>query len=149
MDPWTPLPDPRAYTAAPMAPAVGVFHAVAWVFSHGAGLTWASLEIVVPGRDLLPEIEQLGRLESRGVRMGTIAQAESTRHLDRVVIAYRPDAGTLARAERLADARVVVAVGDDPGPLRHWVNEHRPGHLGGGSLLASPPAPLPDPATAV
>ena len=103
-----------------MAPAVGVFHAVAWVFSHGAGLTWASLEIVVPGRDLLPEIEQLGRLESRGVQMGTIA-----------------------------DARVVVAVGDDPGPLRHWVNEHRPVHLGGASLLASPPAPLPDPATAV
>ena len=81
-------------------------------------------------------------------RLG-LALVKGTRHLDRVVIAYRPDARTLARAERLADARVVVAVGDDPGPLRHWVNEHRPVHLGGASLLASPPAPLPDPATAV
>ena len=107
VDPWVSFVNPRAYTTAPMAPAVGVFHAAAWVFSHGTEVSWASLGIVVPDSSLLPEIEQLGR-----VRMGTITQAENARHFDRVLLAYRPDAATLARAEALEEARVVIAIGD-------------------------------------
>ena len=142
MDPWASFANPRAYTAAPMAAGVAVFHAAAWVFSHSEALTWASLAIVVPGRTRMPEIEQLRRLQSRGVRMGTIAQAEQARHVDRVLLAYTPDAATLARAEALAEARVVVAIGDDPDQLRDWVNDHHPVHLGGASLLAASSAPL-------
>ena len=130
MDPWASFANPRAYNAA------------AWVFSHSEALTWASLAIVVPDRTRMPEIEQLRRLQSRGVRMGTIAQAEQARHVDRVLLAYTPDAATLARAEALAEARVVVAIGDDPDQLRDWVNDHHPVHLGGASLLAASSAPL-------
>ena len=142
MDPWASFANPRAYTAAPMAAGVAVFHAAAWVFSHSEAMTWASLAIVVPDRTRMPEIEQLRRLQSRGVRMGTIAQAEQARHVDRVLLAYTPDAATLARAEALAEARVVVAIGDDPDQLRDWVNDHHPVHLGGASLLAASSAPL-------
>ena len=111
VDPWASFANPRAYTAAPMAAGVAVFHAAAWVFSHSEALTWASLAIVVPDRTRMPEIEQLRRLQSRGVRMGTIAQAEDAHHFDQVLIAYRPDPATLARAEAMAQARVVVAIG--------------------------------------
>ena len=140
-DPCASFANPRAYTAAPMAAGVAVFHAAAWVFSHSEALSWASLAIVVPDRSRMPEIEQLRRLKSRGVRMGTIAQAEQARHFDRVLLAYTPDAATLARAEALAEARVVVAIGDDPNQLREWVNTHHPVHLGGASLLATPSVP--------
>ena len=44
--------------------------------------------------------------------------------------------------EALAEARVVVAIGDDPDQLRDWVNDHHPVHLGGASLLAASSAPL-------
>ena len=149
VDPWVSFVNPRAYTTAPMAPAVGVFHAAAWVFSHGTEVSWASLGIVVPDSSLLPEIEQLRRLQSRGVRMGTITQAENARHFDRVLLAYRPDAATLARAEAMTQARVVVAIGDDPAPLREWVNAHRPVHLGGADLLAAALLPVPGPTVAL
>lgn len=139
MDPWGAFANPRAYTAAPMAAGVGVFHAASWVFSHSAELTWASLAIVVPQASQLPVIEQLGRLKSRGVRMGTIAQAERARRFDRVLIAYTPDAATLERAEALVAARVVVAVGGDSHPLRAWVRDHHPVHLGGADLLGVSP----------
>jgi hypothetical protein len=142
VDPWVSFVNPRAYTAAPMAPAVGVFHAAAWVFSHSTEVSWASLGIVVPDSSLLPEIEQLRRLKSRGVRMGTITQAENARHFDRVLLAYRPDAATLARAEALEDARVVIAIGDAPDALRDWVAEHQPVHLGGAKLTPAVGAPL-------
>ncbi|MGX5359788.1 hypothetical protein [Kocuria sp. KH4] len=126
-----------------MAAGVAVFHAATWVFSHSAELTWASLAIVVPDPSQVPIIEQLGRLKTRGVRMGTIAQAEQARHFDRVLIAYTPDAATIERAEALAEARVVVAIGGDPHALRTWVNQYRPVHLGGADLLATPtPQPL-------
>lgn len=141
MDPWASFANPRAYTAAPMAAGVAVFHAAAWVFSHSEALSWASLAIVVPDQTRLPEVEQLRRLKSRGVRMGTIAQAEQARHFDRVLLAYTPDAATLARAEALAEARVVVAIGDDPDQLREWVNDHHPVHLGGANLMTTSPVP--------
>ena len=100
--PWKSFVNPRAYTAAPMSPGVGVFRAAAWIFSHSEELSWSSLGIVVPDRSLGPELEQLRRLKNRGVRMGTIAQAEDAHHFDRVLIAYHPDAATLARAEAMA-----------------------------------------------
>lgn len=76
--------------------------------------------------------------------MGTIAHAEQARHFDRVLIAYTPDAATLERAEALAAARVVVAIGGDSHPLRAWVKEHRPVHLGGADLLTASPVHLLD-----
>lgn len=141
MDPWSPSVPRRAYTAAPMAPAVGVFHATTWVFSYNTKLGWASLGIVVPSRDVLAEIEQFRRLTSRGVRMGTIDQVESARCFDRVLIAYRPDAVMLERVEALENIPVVVAIGDDHHQLHKWVGEHRPVHLGGTDLVAGAPAP--------
>ena len=52
--PWESFANPRAYTAAPMAPGVAVFHAAAWIFSHSEELSWSSLGIVVPDRSLVP-----------------------------------------------------------------------------------------------
>ena len=147
--PWESFANPRAYTAAPMAPGVAVFHAAAWIFSHSEDLSWSSLGIVVPDRSLVPELEQLRRLKSRGVRMGTIAQAEDAHHFDQVLIAYRPDPATLARAEAMAQARVVVAIGENSEHLLEWVNTHRPVHLGGADLLAAPLLPAPGPTVAM
>ena len=147
--PWESFANPRAYTAAPMAPGVAVFHAAAWIFSHSEELSWSSLGIVVPDRSLVPELEQLRRLKSRGVRMGTSAQAEDAHHFDQVLIAYRPDPATLARAEAMAQARVVVAIGENSEHLREWVNTHRPVHLGGADLLAAPLLPAPGPTVAL
>ena len=103
--PWESFANPRAYTAAPMAPGVAVFHAAAWIFSHSEDLSWASLGIVVPDRSLVPELEQLRRLKSRGVRMGTIAQAVFTH--SRMCSEFSPMATTtLAWAMASALARV-------------------------------------------
>lgn len=147
VEPWASFPNPRAYTAAPMAPAVGVFHAAAWLFSHSEELSWASLALVVPHQGLMSEIEQLRRLKSRGVRMGTIAQAERARNFDRALIAYRPEAATLVRAEAMVGVRVLVAVGGGPEEVGAWVSQHRPVHLGGAAL--TDPTPVPPPPRAV
>ncbi len=41
-------PYPRAYTAAPVAPANGLFQAIDWVFDQSEDLSWDSLGILVP-----------------------------------------------------------------------------------------------------
>lgn len=143
MEWWSSFANPRAYTAAPMAATVAVYHAVAWAFSHHDELSWGSLGIVVPDLTHLEAVEPLRRLQRRGVQVGTLDQAEVARHVDRVLITYTPDEATLARVEALEEARVVVAIGDDSHQHYRWVNQHHPVHLGGTNLTAAPPTLTP------
>lgn len=69
---------PRAYVAAPVAPANGLFQAIHWAFDQAEDLTWGDLGILVTDPAMAAQLSHLHRLKARGVRIGTADQAGST-----------------------------------------------------------------------
>lgn len=134
---------PRAYVAAPVAPATGLFRAIDWAFDQAADLTWGDLRILVPDPTPLTRLSPLQRLTSRGVRIGTADQAAGARSFHGMVIAYCPDATMLTAAEALPGVRVVAAVGLHNDQLVDWVAAYAPQHLGGDVVPNLPGATAP------
>jgi len=129
---------PRAYVAAPVAPANGLFQAIHWAFGQDEDLGWRELGILVPAAASVHELGHLQRLRSRGVRIGTAAQAARARSFHGVMIAYCPDAAMLVVAEQVLGVRGVVAVAGDNEQLLEWVASQDPQHLGGQVLIPAP-----------
>lgn len=129
---------PRAYVAAPVAPATGLFQAINWAFDQAEDLTWGDLRIMVSDPGLVTRLSLLQRLKNRGVRIGTAEQAAGARSFRGMVIAFRPDAAMLVAAEALPGVRAVVAVAASNDQLREWVGIYAPQHLGGDVLPARP-----------
>ncbi|MEX5272041.1 hypothetical protein [Kocuria sabuli] len=129
---------PRAYVAAPVAPATGLFQAINWAFDQAEDLTWSDLRILVSDPGLVTRLSPLQRLKSRGVRIGTAEQAAGARSFHGMVIAFRPDAAMLVAAEALSGVRAVVAVAASNDQLREWVGIYAPQHLGGVVLPTRP-----------
>lgn len=138
-------PRPRAYVAAPVAPADGLFRAIDWSFDQAAELTWGDLRILGTDPTVVTRLSLLQRLKSRGVRIGTAEQARRARSFHGMVIAFCPDAAMLAAAEVLPGVRAVAAVARSNDQLLGWVAAYSPQHLGGDVLAArsqaAPPAP--------
>src|SRR3712207_2018465 len=101
---------PRAYVAAPVAPANGLFQAIHWVFDQSEDLSWDSIGILVPTPQVGEELYHLRRLKGRGVRIGTVDQALRATSFQGAVIAYAPDTRMLALAEDIAGVRAVAVV---------------------------------------
>lgn len=129
---------PRAYVASPVAPANGLFQVINWAFDQAGDLTWGDLRILVADTAMVSQLSHLRRLQSRGVRIGTAAQAVRARSFHGMVIAYCPDSTMLAAAEALPGVRGVAAVALHNEHLVAWVAAYGPQHLGG-DTLASPP----------
>lgn len=55
-------PRPRAYVAAPVAPAAGLFRAINWAFDQDCDLTWKDLAILVADPALVAPFSPLRRL---------------------------------------------------------------------------------------
>lgn len=125
---------PRAYVAAPVAPANGLFRAIDWSFDQAAELTWGDLRILVTDPAVVTRLSLLQRLKSRGVRIGTAEQAGRARSFHGMVIAFCPDAAMLAAAEMLPGVRAVAAVARSNDQLLGWVAAYSPLHLGGDVL---------------
>lgn len=133
----------RAYVAAPVAPANGLFRVINWAFDQADDLTWENLGILVADPVLVTQLSHLRRLRFRGVRLGTAEQAGRARSFHGVLIAHCPDAAILSAAEAVSGARAVAAVAAHNDELLAWVAAGTPQHLGGGVLPASPPAAAP------
>ena len=129
---------PRAYLAAPVAAANGLFQAINWAFDQDDDLTWADLGILVADPALVVQLSHLRRLKTRGVRIGTAEQAARTRSFHGVMIAYCPDAAMLAAAEAAPGGRAVAAVADHNEHLLAWAAAAAPQHLGGDVLPGLP-----------
>ncbi|MHC5560678.1 hypothetical protein [Kocuria sp. U4B] len=141
---------PRAYVAAPVSPANGLFRVITWAFEQAEDLTWGDLRILVSEAALGEELGHLQRLKTRGVRIGTTEQAARARAFHGVVIAYCPNQAMLTAAEALPGVRAVAAVALRNEALLEWVAAGAPQHLGGEVLTVSsgasgPPAPSPWP----
>jgi hypothetical protein len=130
---------PRAYVAAPVAPANGLFAAINWVFDQSEDLSWASIGILVPTVRLGEELYHLRRLKGRGIRIGTVAQAVRATTFSGAVIAYAPDTQMLTEAEDIAGVQAFAAVAGDNDALGPWVDAHHPQHLGGQRLVPRDP----------
>ncbi|MGQ1795833.1 hypothetical protein ACT4S5_01640 [Kocuria oceani] len=142
----TPPDRPRAYVAAPVAPATGLFRAIDWAFVQAGDLTWGDLRTLVPDPTLITRLSLLQRLKSRRVRIGTVEQAAGARSFHGIVIAYCPDASMLAAAEALPGVRAVAAVASHNDQLLAWVAAYAPQHLGGDIVPARPETTAPAPA---
>lgn len=129
---------PRAYVAAPVAPANGLFQVINWAFHQAEDLTWGDLGILVTDLAMITQQNHLQRLKSRGVRIGTPKQAARARSFHGVVIAYCPDRTMLTIAESLTNARAVAIIALDNDQLVQWVADWTPQHLGGDVLPVSP-----------
>ncbi|MCT1615582.1 hypothetical protein [Kocuria marina] len=103
-------PRPRAYVAAPVAPAAALFLAINWAFDQDGDPTWKDLGILVADPVLVAQLNHLHRLQARGVRIGTTEQTARARSFHGVLIAYCPDAAMLAAAAAVPGARAVAAV---------------------------------------
>ena len=125
---------PRAYVAAPVAPANGLFQAIHWAFDQAEDLTWGDLGILVTDPAAVAQLSHLQRLKARGVRIGTADQAGRARSFHGMVIAYCPDPVMLAAAEALPAARGLAVVALHNEPLLNWVTACAPQHLGGDAL---------------
>jgi transposase len=134
---------PRAYVAAPVAPANGLFQVINWAFDQTGELTWGDLRILVADTAMVSQLNHLQRLQSRGVRIGTPAQATRARSFHGMVIAYCPDPTMLAAAESLPGTRGVAAVALHNEHLVQWVAACAPQHLGGEALVVGPQATAP------
>lgn len=132
---------PRAYVAAPVAPANGLFQAINWAFDQAEELTWGDLGILVADPVMVAQLSHLHRLRARGVRIGTAEQAARARSFHGVVIAYCPDRSMLAAAEALPGVRGLAAVALHNDQLADWVAACAPQHLGGDALPAGVTAP--------
>ena len=130
---------PRAYFAAPGAPANGLFTAINWGFDQDEGLSWDSIGILVPTPQVGEELYHLRRLKGRGVRIGTAAQAVRATSFRGAVIAYAPDARMLTEAEDIAGVVAVAVVAGRNDALGPWVDAYDPQHLGGQRLVARDP----------
>lgn len=130
---------PRAYTAAPVAPANGLFTAINWVFDQSEDLSWESLGILVPNIGMGEELYHLRRLKGRGVRIGTAAQAVRATTFRGAVIVYAPDTRMLTEAEDIHGVVAVAVVAGHNEPLGPWVDAHHPQHLGGQQLIPRDP----------
>lgn len=137
---------PRAYVAAPVAPANGLFRAINWAFDQDSDLTWKDLGILVADPVLVRELNHLHRLQARGVRIGTAGQAARARSFHGALIVYCPDAAMLAAAEAVPGARAVAAVAAHNDELLAWVIAGTAQHLGGDVLPVAPLAAAPVPA---
>lgn len=134
---------PRAYVAAPVAPANGLFQVINWAFDQASDLTWADLRLLVADPGMVADLGHRQRLRSRGVRIGTAQQAAGARSFHGAVIAYCPDATMLAIAEALPGVRAVAAVALHNDQLLEWVAACTPQHLGGDLLPGWPPPTAP------
>lgn len=134
---------PRAYVAAPVAPANGLFQIINWAFEQAEDLTWGDLGILVADPTMVVQLSHLRRLTSRGVRIGTAEQAARARSFHGVMIAYCPDATMLTTAEAVPGARAVAAVAALNEPLLEWVAAGTPQHLAGDVLPTLPQATTP------
>ena len=130
---------PRAYVAAPVAPANGLFQAINWVFDQSEDLSWASIGILVPTVGMGEELYHLRRLKGRGVRIGTVDQAVRSTTFRGAVIAYAPDTRMLTEAEDIAGVKACAVVAGGNDALGPWVDAHHPQHLGGQRLVARDP----------
>lgn len=137
---------PRAYVAAPVAPANGLFQAINWAFDQAGDLAWRDLRILVADTAMAGQLSHLQRLQSRRVRIGTADQASRARSFHGMVIAYCPDPVMLATAETLPGAQGLVAVALHNEHLEEWVSAYAPQHLGGDTLAVRPKATTPVPA---
>lgn len=133
----------RAYVAAPVALAAGLFRAISWAFDQDGDLTWKDLGILVADPALVAPFSPLRRLQAREVRIGTAGQAARARSFHGVLIAYCPDAAMLAAAEVVPGARAVAAVAAHIEPLLAWVTAGAAQHLGGDVVSAAPLAAAP------
>ena len=104
---------PRAYVAAPVAPANGLFQAIHWVFDQSEDLSWDSIGILVPTPQVGEELYHLRRLKGRGVKIGTVAQAVGATAFHGAVIAYAPDLRMLTEAEDIAGVVALAVRGRD------------------------------------
>lgn len=129
---------PRAYVAAPVAPANGLFRVINWAFDQADDLAWEDLGILVVDPVMVVQLTHLRRLKTRGVRIGTAEQAARARSFHGVLIAYCPDAAMLAAAEAAPGARAVAAVAAHNEQLLEWVAASTPQHLGGDVLPGLP-----------
>lgn len=127
---------PRAYVAAPVAPASGLFQAINWAFDQAEELTWGDLGILVADPVMVAQLSHLHRLSARGVRIGTAEQAARARSFHGVVIAYCPGRSMLTAAEALPGVRGLAAVALHNDQLADWVAACAPLHLGGDVLPA-------------
>jgi hypothetical protein len=125
---------PRAYVAAPVAPANGLFQAINWAFEQSEDLTWASIGILVPEPGLGQDFGHLHRLKARGVKIGTVDQALRAQMFHGVLIAYAPDRHMLIIAEDVPGLSGLAAVAVHNKSLQAWVDAYHPQHLGGQSL---------------
>ncbi|MHC5560685.1 hypothetical protein [Kocuria sp. U4B] len=138
------MPDPsrtylRAYVAAPVAPANGLFQAIHWVFDQDEDLSWDSIGILVPTPAMGEELYHLQRLKGRGVKIGTVAQAVRATAFHGAVIAYAPDTRMLTEAEDINGVLAVAVVAGHNDALGPWVDAHHPQHLGRQRLVARDP----------
>lgn len=136
---------PRAYVAAPVSAANGLFQALHWAFDQAEDLTWASIGILVADPDMAQELNHLDRLKTRGVKIGSIGQALRARRFGGVLIVYGPDRSMLAQAEDVEGIRGLAAVAVYNDPLRPWVDAYHPQRLGGQRLAPADPVTI-DPA---
>ena len=60
-------PRPRAYVAAPVVPAAGLFRAINCAFDQDGDPTWKDLGILVADPALVAPFSPLYRLQARGV----------------------------------------------------------------------------------
>ena len=130
---------PRAYVAAPVAAANGLFQAINWAFDQSEDLTWARIGVLVPQVSMVEELGLLWRLKARGVKIGTVGQDARARSFNGVLIVYGPDRKMLADAEDVPGVGGIAAVAVDNEELLPWVAAYAPQHLGG-QLLPAPEA---------
>jgi hypothetical protein len=143
MEPAVVRDHPRAYVAAPVAPVIGLVSAITWAFEQDRELTWRNLGVLVTDPGAVSRLSSLHRLKSRGVRIGTPAQAASARSFHGLVIAYCPDQKMLALAETLPGIRGIAAVAHNNQELLDWVDACAPQHLGGQTLAGPSPGRAP------
>lgn len=131
----------RAYVGSPVTAESGVFLAIRWAFTLDHALGWSSIGIIVPDSEGEHRLSHLYRMRSRGVRIGTIDQALTTRAFSGVMIAYRPGPLALAKTQDIPGAIGVVALAADRGGLQPWVDAYHPDHLGGEAITPTPDPP--------
>lgn len=130
---------PRAYVAAPVAPANGLFQAITWAFDQSEDLGWDSIGVLVASPGMGEKLHHLRRLKARGVKTGTVAQAARATTFHGAMIAYAPDARMLTEAEDIDGVMAFAVVAGDNDAVSPWVDAYHPRHLGGQRLSSRDP----------
>lgn len=131
----------RAYIGSPVTAESGVFLAIRWAFTLDPSLSWSSIGLIVSDPERQRRLSHQHRMRSRGIRIGTIDQALTTRSFTGVMIAYRPDPQVLTRTQEIPGAIGVVALAADRSGLQPWVDAYHPEHLGGEVITPAPELP--------